>query len=178
MRSKFRENIVTEQRFRGGILRRLEEAGNTRPTMGEFGLSQFAPYLLNRIVARWNLNLADAFKSESATTVNMRILTVLSVSPGLTVNELSVFAVTEQSTMSRALDVMDEQGLIRRQQVAEDMRVKKVYLTNSGRETFERLWPVMYDRFALLFDGIDDDEYQRFVGTLHKMLDNIRTHDI
>lgn len=169
---------MTEQRFRTGVLRRLEEAGDSCPTMGEFGLSQFAPYLINRIIARWNSNLAEAFKTESATTVNMRILTVLSVWPGLTVNELSVFAVTEQSTMSRALDGMDEQGLIRRQQVAEDMRVKKVFLTDSGRETFERLWPVMYERFALLFDGVDDDEYQRFVGTLHKMLDNIRTHNI
>jgi hypothetical protein len=36
----------------------------------------------------------------------------------------------------------------------------------------------MYDRFALLFDGVGDDEYQRFVGTLHKLLDNIRTHNI
>jgi DNA-binding MarR family transcriptional regulator len=169
---------VTEQRYRAGVLRRLEEGGEPYPTMGEFGLSQFAPYLLNRIIARWNLNLADSFKKENATTVNMRVLTVLSVWPGLTVNELSVFAVTEQSTMSRALDVMDDQGLIRRQQVAEDMRVKKVFLTDSGRETFERLWPVMYDRFALLFDGVGDDEYQRFVGTLHKLLDNIRTHNI
>jgi MarR family transcriptional regulator for hemolysin len=169
---------VTEQRYRAGVLRRLEEGGETTPTMGEFGLSQFAPYLINRIIARWNLNLADAFKKENATTVNMRVLTVLSVWPGLTVNELSVFAVTEQSTMSRALDVMEDQGLIRRQQVAEDMRVKKVFLTDSGRDTFERLWPVMYDRFSLLFDGVGDDEYQRFVGTLHKLLDNIRTHNI
>ncbi|MDB5632379.1 MAG: transcriptional regulator [Tardiphaga sp.] len=169
---------MTEQRYRAGVLRRLEEGRETHPTMGEFGLSQFAPYLINRIIARWNLNLADAFKEENATTVNMRVLTVLSVWPGLTVNELSVFAVTEQSTMSRTLDAMEDQGLIRRQQVAEDMRVKKVFLTDSGRDTFERLWPVMYDRFALLFDGVGDDEYQRFVGTLHKLLDNIRTHNI
>ncbi len=83
--------------------------------MGEIGLNQFAPYLMNRVIARWNANLADDLKALDITTAKMRALAILSITPSVTINELSVFAVTEQSTMSRTLDSLEEQGFIRRQ---------------------------------------------------------------
>jgi hypothetical protein len=36
----------------------------------------------------------------------------------------------------------------------------------------------MHDGFETMFDGIDDAEYAALIGTLHKMLRNIRKHDI
>lgn len=162
-------------RFRTGVLHR---AGGERPSMGEIGLNQFAPYLMNRIMARWNLNMAEALKAHDLTTAKMRALTVLSVSSGLTINELSVFAVTEQSTMSRTLDSLEEQGYVRRRQRPDDMRVREVSLTEAGRDAFAAIWPMLYDMFDRLFDDVDEDEFQAFAGTLHKLLRNIRKHDI
>lgn len=161
--------------FRPGVLARADGAA---PTLGEIGLNQFAPYLMNRVVARWNANLADALKAHGMTTVTMRALAVLSVSSGITINELSVFAVTEQSTMSRTLDAMEEQGLIRRRQRPEDMRVREVSITEAGRAAFDRVWPTMYAMVSRMFDGVDDEEYRAFAATLHKLLRNIRRHEI
>jgi len=161
--------------FRAGVLHR---AGGAVPTMGEIGLNHFAPYLMNRVMARWNTNMAEALRAYAMTTVTMRALAVLSVSSGITINELSVFAVTEQSTMSRTLDAMEEQGLIRRRPRAEDMRVREVSITEAGRAAFEQVWPTMYAMFGRLFEGIDDDEYRAFTATLHKVLGNIRRHEI
>src|SRR5690606_23059397 len=104
----------------------------------------------------------------------MRILAVLSVMPGLTINELSVHAVTEQSTMSRTLDALEEQNLIRRQARPDDMRVREIYITEEGRTLFETFWPTMYDMYSHLFDGIDEAELRTMTGTLHKVLHNIR----
>jgi DNA-binding MarR family transcriptional regulator len=165
-----------DRRLGSGVLRR--EGVETPPAIGEIGLNQFAPYLMNRIAARWNLNLADALKRHGMTTPKMRALAVLCVTSGLTINELSVFAVTEASTMSRTLDSLEDQGLIRRQQRSEDMRVREIHITQQGREAFERIWPMMYGMFVAMFDGIDEDEYQAFTGTLHKVLRNIRRHEI
>ncbi len=126
-------------------LRPIDEASHPtvppgrRPSMGEIGLNQFDPYLLNRISARWNADMAEVVKAHDLTTARMRALAVLSVAPGLTINELSVYAVTEQSTLSRNLDAMEEQGLIRRRMRAEDGRVREIHLTEKGRETFRRL---------------------------------------
>lgn len=165
-----------DKRLGSGVLRR--GGAEASPAIGEIGLNQFAPYLMNRVAARWNSNLADALKAHGMTTPKMRALAVLCVTSGLTINELAVFAVTEQSTMSRTLDSLEEQGLIRRQQRSEDMRVREVHITEQGRSAFEQIWPMMYAMFVNMFDGIDEDEYQAFTGTLHKVLRNIRKHEI
>lgn len=167
-----------EERFSGSVLRRKQEGYESRPTMGEIGLNHFAPYLMNRLMARWNANMADELKSHDITTAKMRALAVLSVSSSVTINELSVFAVTEQSTMSRTLDSLEEQGYIRRQPRAEDMRIRDVSITEEGRAAFEKVWPTMYDLFLQMFDGVDEVEYRAFLSTLHKVLHNIRKHEI
>ncbi len=169
---------IDEERFGGGVLRRPGPDGLVRPTMGEIGLNQFAPYLINRISARWNANMAEELKAFDMSTAKMRALAILSITTGLTINELSVFTVTEQSTMSRTLDALEEQGFIRRQQRSEDMRVREVHITEAGRAAFAEVWPQMYDRFVRMFDGIDEEEYQAFTQTLHKVLRNIRRHDM
>ncbi|MDF2808973.1 MAG: transcriptional regulator, MarR family [Microvirga sp.] len=154
------------------------EGGGAIPTMGEIGLNHFVPYLLNRISANWNANMQDLLKPFDMTTTKMRTLAVLSVMPGRTINELAVHAVAEQSTMSRTLDALEEQKLIRRQARAEDMRVREVYITEEGRALFDRIWSPMYGMYSHLFDGIDETELRSLIATLHKVLRNIRTQDI
>ncbi len=167
-----------ETGFSGRVLGETEEQGGRLPSLGEIGLNNFAPYILNRVTARWNADLADELKVHDMTTVKMRALAVLNVSPSLTINELSIFAVTEQSTMSRTVDALEEQGLIRRTPRTDDMRVRDVSITEDGRAIFEDLWPTMYSKLQRMFKGVHDDEYRAFVTTLHKILRNIQKHDI
>lgn len=165
-------------RFSGGLLRNDAQGEELVPSLGEIGLNNFASYLMNCIMARWNTNVAEELKDFEMTTVQMRALAVLSVSSSVTINELSVFAVTEQSTMSRTLDALEEQGYIRRQARPDDMRVRDVSITVKGRSAFEKIWPMLYRMLLQMFDGVEEDEYRNFVGTLHKVLRNIRKHDI
>ena len=57
-----------EDRFAGMALKRMREMTEARPTMGEIGLNHFAPYLMNRIISRWNANLAEELKQMEMTT--------------------------------------------------------------------------------------------------------------
>ncbi|MDB5554010.1 MAG: transcriptional regulator, MarR family [Rhizobium sp.] len=166
------------ERFSGTVLRPLDGPEAKRPTMGEIGLNNFAPYLMNRVISRWNANLADDLKSLDMTTAKMRALAILAITPSVTINELSVFAVTEQSTMSRTLDSLEDQGFIRRQPRPDDMRVRDVTITEDGRAAFEKIWPTMYDDFLKMFQGIEEEEYKTFVAVLHRVLQNIRRHEI
>jgi DNA-binding MarR family transcriptional regulator len=165
-------------RFSGILLRSDARDQELAPSLGEIGLNNFAPYLMNRIMTRWNTNVAQELKDFDITTTQMRALAVLSVSSSVTINELSVFAVTEQSTMSRTLDSLEEQGYIRRQARPDDMRVRDVSITAKGRSAFEKVWPMLYHMLLEMFDGVEEDEYRNFLGTLHKVLRNIRKHDI
>ncbi|TPL93022.1 MarR family transcriptional regulator [Mesorhizobium sp. B2-3-11] len=147
-------------------------------TLGQIGLQQFAPYLMNRIMGRYNATLRDDFRKQGLTISQVRTLAVLSVADGVTVNDLSVYTVIEQSTLSRTLDTLEGQGFVRREQGVTDSRIRHVFLTDEGRAEFTRAWPAMHDAFEATFDDIDDAEYAALIATLLKMLKNIRKHDI
>jgi DNA-binding MarR family transcriptional regulator len=148
------------------------------PRLGEIGLGNYAPYLMNRIMGRYNAALRAEMGDLGLTTPKMRALAVLSVVEGPLIRELSVFTVVEASTLSRALDQLQADGLIRRETDPSDSRAVRVYITDTGRVTFEVLWPHMAAAQARMFRGVPDDEKRAFVGTLQKMLANIRRHDI
>ena len=157
---------------------KVAKKGQRISTLGQIGLQQFAPYLMNRIMGRYNATLRDDFRKQGLTIPQVRALAVLSVADGVTVNDLSVYTVIEQSTLSRTLDALEAQGLVRREPGDTDSRIRKVFLTDDGRAEFGRAWPAMLDAFEAMFDGIDDAEYSALVVTLQKMLRNIRKHDI
>ena len=147
-------------------------------TLGQIGLQQFAPYLMNRIMGRYNATLRDDFRRQHRTIPQVRTLAVLSVTDGVTVGDLSVYTVIEQSTLSRTLDALEAHGLVRREPGETDSRQRRVFLTDEGRAEFGRAWPAMHEAFEQMFDGIDDAEYAALVATLQKMLRNIRQHEI
>ena len=53
------------------------------PRLGEIGLSNFVPYLMNRIMGRYNADLREQTAAIGLTTPKMRTLAVLSVIDGL-----------------------------------------------------------------------------------------------
>ena len=160
--------------FLQGVLHRQAASDTSLPSLAEIGLNYFVPYLMNRIAATWNTELAGDLKTFDLTTPQMRVLAVLSINSGLTINELSVLTVTEQSTMSRTLDVLEERGMVRRRARPQDMRVREVEITEAGRSAFARFWPVMFARYETMFRDIGEPEFAAFVSTLHKVLRNIR----
>lgn len=146
--------------------------------LGEVGLANFAPYLMNRIMGRYNASLRDEMAGLGLTTPKMRALAVLSVVEGPLIRELSVLTVVEQSTLSRALEQLTNDGLVRRESDATDSRAVRVFITDAGRASFESLWPHMAEAQARMFRGIPEEERRAFVATLQKMLANIRKHEI
>ena len=153
-------------------------SGSGRPPLGQIGLQQFAPYLINSVSLSWTTHLASELKAYDMTTTKMRALAVLSISSPVTINELSQFALTEQSTMSRTLDTLEEQGFIVRKPRPEDLRVRDVEITQAGRDAFTKVWPTMYDCLLKLFDGVDAAEYKALTSTMHKIMANIRRHGL
>lgn len=153
-----------------------DEINETR-RLGEIGLENYAPYLMNRIMGRYNAALSNEMADLGLTTPQMRSLAVLSVIDGILIRELAVYAVVQQSTLSRALDTLDQNGMIRRQTDEDDSRATRVFLTDAGREAYIRLWPHMSEASDAMFKGISDDESRAFVGTLQTILRNIRKHD-
>lgn len=154
-----------------------DAGGQPAPRLEDIGLENFAPYLMNRIMGRYNASLRDEMTTLGLTTTQMRALAVLSVTDGILIRELAVYAVVEQSTLSRAIDALNRAGLVRRKIDAADSRATRIFLTDTGREAYDRLWPHMSAFYEQMFIGISRKDRAAFVGTLQSMLANIRKHD-
>ena len=66
-------------------------------------LQNYIPYLFNRLANRWNLDQNRDLSEHGVNNVVFRTLSVLFIYKTLTVNEVAVLAVTEQSTASRMM---------------------------------------------------------------------------
>ena len=145
--------------------------------LGDQLLDDFAPYLMNRIMGRYNESLRQKMTSLDLTTPKMRALAVLSALDGIFINELAVYAVVEQSTLSRALDQLSTDGLVKREIDSIDTRATRIYMTKTGSEAFKSLWPDMLSTYNEMFKEINEDEKSQFIVTLRKILTNIRKHE-
>jgi DNA-binding MarR family transcriptional regulator len=145
--------------------------------LAEIGLANYPPYLMNRIMGRYNESLRQEMAQLGLTTPKMRALAVLTVIDAPLTGELAVYAVVEASTLSRALDQLQTDGLIDRATDTQDSRATRVSITPEGRAIFAELWPHMAAAQGRMFKGIAPADRRAFVATLGKMLANIRQHE-
>ena len=155
----------------------LENKDKKHAIVGDQLLDDFVPYLMNRIMGRYNESLRQKMTSLDLTTPKMRALAVLSALDGIFINELAVYAVVEQSTLSRALDQLSADGLVKREIDSIDTRATRIYMTKTGSEAFKSLWPDMLSTYNEMFKEINEDEKLQFIVTLRKILKNIRKHN-
>jgi DNA-binding MarR family transcriptional regulator len=146
--------------------------------LADLGLTNFAPYLMNRIMGRYNAGFREELATLGLTTPKARALAVLTVVEAPLIGELAVYTVTEQSTLSRALDQLQADALIRRDTDPTDSRATRITITEAGRAVFDDLWPHMASAEDRMFRDIPEAERQAFLTTLQKMLLNIRKHEI
>lgn len=139
-----------------------------------FELDNFLPYLLNRVVNRLNQSLASDLKAIGLTAPQYRVLAVLKARDGRNVNELAVYTVTEQSTLTKILGRMEDTGLIERRPDRVDRRVVNIFLTAKGDTAFNQVLPVALKHYDQAIEGLDDTAHQELIAALHKILGNVR----
>ncbi|MBR9651555.1 MarR family winged helix-turn-helix transcriptional regulator [Thalassovita aquimarina] len=140
-------------------------------------LQEFTPYLMNRIMARYNKGVESALKEVGVSVAQMRALAVLHESGPCTINELSVQTVIKQSTLSRTLVTMEKAGLIRREAQDDDSRFRQISLTDAGRAAYQAAWPAMLTMRETMLDSLSDEERLTFNSLLLRIFYDIRKHD-
>jgi DNA-binding MarR family transcriptional regulator len=141
-------------------------------------LQTYIPYLFNRLSNRWNLDQNRDLSEYGINNVVFRTLSVLFIYKALTVNEIAVLAVTEQSTASRIVDTMVSSGWVKREIAEEDQRRRLVALTADGEILLRKIWPIMEKNYNKLIKGIDPDDIVVCARVLAKMVENIRQNQI
>lgn len=141
-------------------------------------LRAYIPYLVNRLSNRLTIDQGRLLAQRGLTNATLRTLSVLHVHRRLTVNEISVLAVLEQSTASRTVDQMLAAGFVTRENGASDQRRREVAATDMGERLLEGTWPLVRRNYEKLTKGLAAEDVETCARVLSRMIDNVRRHDL
>lgn len=78
-----------------------------------------------------------------------------------------------RSTVTSILNLMEKNGIIKRERVGCDARLKKIVLTEKVKSIHNNIVSQIMDMEKTVLNGIDEEELKRFYETLEKIKNNI-----
>jgi DNA-binding MarR family transcriptional regulator len=133
---------------------------------------------LNNLVMRYIENLPHRKQVESITGTNGWIIGFLADHSSQDIYQRDLeqkFSIT-RSTTSKVLNLMEQKGLIERQSVACDARLKKIVLTEKAWEISEWMKEDADFVESSLTQGFSEEELLHFRGYIERMKKNIKMH--
>jgi DNA-binding MarR family transcriptional regulator len=130
--------------------------------MASFQLTQFLPFRLNRLAAEISEELATLYAERFRIDIpQWRVLATLSAGNGWTAKAIVASTRTHKSTISRAVEALEQRGLIEAVQSAQDKREYRLRLTAEGRRLFRELAPLVLAYEEELMERLGDTEARR-----------------
>lgn len=140
---------------------------------GQSPFENFLPHLIARLAYHLNNDLVDKLREEGINATRWRILAVLAMGDGITVNEIIDRAMMQQSALSRALMTMEEEQYVRRIPRRDDARYVEVFLTDKGRKLFDSLNLVVSRRQKQLLKGFSPAETEQAFALIRRLTGNM-----
>jgi MarR family transcriptional regulator, organic hydroperoxide resistance regulator len=133
----------------------------------------FLPHLIARLAHQLNGDLVEKLRLEGINVTRWRILAVLAMGDGITINEIIDRAMMHQSALSRALMNMEKEDYVRRVLRRADARYVEVFLTDKGRALFNALDIVVRRRQQRLLKGFSARERTAAFALIRRMSGNM-----
>jgi DNA-binding MarR family transcriptional regulator len=133
----------------------------------------FLPHLIARLAYQLNNDLVEKLRREGINVTRWRILAVLAMGDGITINEIIDRAMMQQSALSRALMNMEKEDYVRRVLRRDDARYVEVFLTDKGRALFNSLNIVVRRRQQRLLKGFSPQELTTAFAMIQRMSRNM-----
>jgi len=141
--------------------------------LDEFELEDFVPFLLNRAGSRIAARFTEVLKEHDVTITGWRILAALYKHKSLKVGEIAQYTSIEMYNISRALGVLDDQGLVNRDRDPADNRTVTATLTEAGEELVKKLIPEAGRLESIPLDGFSESEANLLRSMLRRLYDNM-----
>lgn len=135
---------------------------------------------VSTLMRRYADNSAELRQSHNITGSNGWILGFLYEHEGEDIYQRDLedaFSVT-RSTVSKVVKLMESKGLIRRESVFHDARLKKLILTDKGREVHQLAAQGNEQLEARLEKGFSQEEKEMFLAFLHRVTENLENADL
>ncbi|MBA2891637.1 MarR family winged helix-turn-helix transcriptional regulator [Nonomuraea soli] len=133
--------------------------------------------LLSEVHAGLMDRLAPALAGSGLSDVDFETVLRLSRSPGQSLRMSDLAGQTGLSTsgVTRVVDRLEREGLVRRQPCATDRRASYATLTDKGVERLEKVIPQHLEDIEECFTGLlSEQQLETFLGTLRVIRDVVR----
>jgi DNA-binding MarR family transcriptional regulator len=110
------------------------------------------------------------------TGIQAEILMLLAAEPAMLGNDLAAVVGVNASTVSHALDVMEQHGLLTRRRCTDDRRVVRIALTDQARRIARRTIEISQHILDALTTGISKSDLRALQRGLSRMAINCQTH--
>ena len=135
-------------------------------------LEKAIPFLLTRPLGRMGNAFAKALKPFGLNLSEWRVCASLLYVPRQTLSELSLHATSDISALSRIIDRLESQDLVKRERSTTDGRSIRIALTRTGEELAMRIVPVAKQHESVVLSGFTANDFQVFRTMLLKLYEN------
>ena len=132
-------------------------------------LLEEAFHLLGRTIARVDPGRLEAWVELGLTMTQLRVLFILRAEDGASARALAERLNVTPSTLTRIVDRLVGQGLVRRTVDEEDRRLVRHCLTDAGASTVEELERAGRTRLNEVFGRLSREELERLVTALRDL---------
>lgn len=141
------------------------DAGHTRERFG---------FLLSRLARIWRQQLDQELSAQGIGYSNWVALVYLQRGgEGMQQRELADYMGIEAPTLVRALDQLEQLGLIERRPHPSDRRAKSVYLTDAAQADLSKLNEIAQKVRGDLLAGLSESELEQCVTVIETVTNNV-----
>lgn len=136
-------------------------------------VDRYLPALLNQAAHLVVGDFADAVRAQGLSIVEWRVLAILADGEPVSVGLLARKAITKQSTLTRLLDRMAEQGHIERIAAGNDRRLTLVGITPAGRAVVRLLKARAEAQQKRALAALSPARQRQLEGLLKELIDSL-----
>jgi DNA-binding MarR family transcriptional regulator len=135
---------------------------------------EMLPYLLTRVTTRANQLWIKQMREHGLTIGRWQVLSVLSRFDGSRIGTIADLSGGEQPAVSRVIDQMQRDGLVKRRPALDDSRAVEVWITAKGRNTLDSLMPHADAFVKRMLRTLNDEEIRQMTSLLDRLFSDLQ----
>lgn len=143
------------------------------PGTAAFQVGKYPFFLLNRLVARYNIIIESKLRTIGLDIPSWRVLMVLGEGSPRAASQLADATVIIPSTLTRVMQRMAASGLVEIRQSVGDARVTEVRLLEVGQVKLDAARGVTSPIYQKVIENLSREDFDRLTDLLNLLHDNL-----
>ena len=162
------------ERYEDGKFTVTDAKKRADPLSPNFRLEHWPFYHMNLAIRSYDSEMKRLLRSANLDVAKWRILMIAHEHEPVSVTEAAGQAIMEPSTVMRAMQRLEREGLIVIAPRQRDQRVSEAVLTDQGRKTMERVLIAASRTFHQAFADFEPEEVEQLNALLSRVHNGLR----